>query len=365
MRPIRRLPVVTLAAFAIAFATSCSRSQRDEPTPVEAAPPAAEPPDPVAAAPSDDCETETGYLLGGREPSPADNAFDDAHELDVGTAAIGAEYTQVVASLMRAEISGTQPGAFLDTFRRASDGEKDRMRRAAATALEDAGLVEWIESSAERKQAALWLSTTITPPDVAKAENVKAEARVAAFTQWDRYAYDVIIVPGYTPLDTREALPGVHPVARARLDEAARAHREGQAPFILVSGGNVYPAGTPYYEGIEMKRALLASGIPEDAIIVEARARHSTSNLRNAGRFMMAHGLSRALITPPGGGVAGSRVFDQTFYFSNPEISTFHGRCERELGYRVGTLTEAGPSRVSFTPSREVQRFNYRDPLDP
>ena len=63
-----------------------------------------------------------------------------------------------------------------------------------------------------------------------------------------------------------------------------------------------------------MKRALLGIGIPKDSIIVEARARHSTTNLRNAGRYMLSHGLVRGLVTPPGGGIGGSRVFDQTFY---------------------------------------------------
>jgi hypothetical protein len=106
-------------------------------------------------------------------------------------------------------------------------------------------------------------------------------------------------------------------------------------------------------------------GVAEDVILVEARARHSTTNLRNAGRYMIARGLARALVCAPGGGIGGSRVFDQAFYFSHPVISTFHGRCERELGYRVGERAEAGPGRAAFTPAPEVARLDYKDPLDP
>jgi hypothetical protein len=345
MRPL----ALTLACSILALGTACSRARRSEP---------------AEAGTSSGGGVEVGQLLDDQQPV-VEAAFDDAAELETGAEGSGASYGKVVSGLLRKEISGTQPGAFVDTFRRASDPEKDRLRRAAAEALAAPDMTGWIDEDPDRQHAALWVSTTLTPPDAAAAENVKVEARLASFSGWERYPYQVIVVPGYTPLDAREAAPGVHPIARARLEEAVRARREGMAPFILVSGGNVYPPGTPYYEGVEMKRALVAMGVPEDGIIVEARARHSTTNLRNAGRFMLARGMKRALVTPPGGGVGGSRVFDQTFYFSNPEISTFHGRCERELGFRVGELEEAGPGRVAFTPSKDVQRFNYRDPLDP
>ena len=103
-------------------------------------------------------------------------------------------------------------------------------------------------------------------------------------------------------------------------------------------------------------------GIPDDRIIVDARARHSTTNLRNAGRYMLEHGLSRALVTTS---------FGQDFYFSFPNISTFNHRCRSELGHEVGRLGDVQMSdsidtaHSWFTPSPDVRRIGIRDPLDP
>lgn len=80
---------------------------------------------------------------------------------------------------------------------------------------------------------------------------------------------------------------------------------------------------------------------------------------------MRALGLSNALVVTIGGGVAGSNFFGQDFYLANPTLSTFHARCERELGYRVGDLHGIDEGRIRFTPSVQVDRPSYRDPLDP
>lgn len=160
-------------------------------------------------------------------------------------------------------------------------------------------------------------------------------------------------------------MSGVHPIARRRLAQAARDLAEEKAPFVLVTGGNVYPKGTPYHEAIAMKAELRALGVAEEQIVVEARARHSTTNLRNAGRVMRAHGMRVGLITTVGGGIGGSDVFDQDFYFSHPTLSTFHARSVRELGYRVGELRGAGALHTEFIPAPEVTRVGLRDALDP
>ena len=139
----------------------------------------------------------------------------------------------------------------------------------------------------------------------------------------------------------------------------------GTAPFFLLSGGNVHPRGTPYHEGTQMKQALLGMGVPADRILVDPRARSSMTNLRNAGRLLLAHGHRRALVVTLGAGLFGSDVFGQDFYFANPDLSTFHLRCERELGYRLGDLEKDGDHRIAFTISPEVTRIAFRDALDP
>jgi len=167
--------------------------------------------------------------------------------------------------------------------------------------------------------------------------------------------YDLLVVPGYTPDDADKPLAHVHPVAAARLDEAVALYRSGASNLVLVSGGNVRPAGTPHNEALVMKQYLLERGLSESAIVVEPCARHSTTNLRNAGRFMLKFHLRTALVVT-------SR--DQAFYFANGRLSSFEIRSRAELGYMVGSLKNHTSTTLEFAPSEAVLRRGS-DPDDP
>lgn len=294
------------------------------------------------------------------------DAFDDADELEVHAFdASDADIASTLESLIRADLCGARPGAVVAAIRDAAPQDRFQLMLDLADALRDDDLVSWIEADSTRRERAVAIARTLAPRDPADAHNAAAVASVRRFDEWDGYEYRLLIVPGYTPVGETVARGGVHDVARRRLEMALEDHRAGRAPFILVSGANVYPRGTPYYEAIEMKDALCAMGAPSDRIIVEARARHTTTNLRNAGRFMRAHGMSKALIVTKGGGVGGSDFFGQDFYLQNASLSTFHVRCQKELGYTVGELRGAGVGRIEFQASPQVERISYRDPLDP
>jgi len=162
------------------------------------------------------------------------------------------------------------------------------------------------------------------------------------------YPYDVVVVPGYTTDHTEGPLSGR---AKERLEQAARDLDRGLAPFIMVSGGNVHPPGTPFNEGFEMRRYLIDElGVSPDKIIVEPQADHSTTNLRNAGRYMHRFGLERALVT------SSPQPFGQSFYFQSADGPVFgiHTRCMRNLGTRLGSLTRVDNSHTAFTPSAAV-----------
>ena len=59
-----------------------------------------------------------------------------------------------------------------------------------------------------------------------------------------------------------------------------------------MSGGFVHPAQTPYAEAIEMKKALIADfSIPQEAILVDPHARHTTTNMRNAARLLYRYAI--------------------------------------------------------------------------
>lgn len=191
-----------------------------------------------------------------------------------------------------------------------------------------------------------------------EAENAPAIAeakRLASAREGKGEGFDVIIVPGYVPLGEVEGKPGVHPVAEDRLRVASADFRAGLAPLLLVSGGNVHPDGTPFNEALEMKRFLVASGVPASRVLVEPCARHSHTNLRNAGRLMLSLGLSRALVVSS---------WDQSSYFGRPRISSFDARCLADLGYLVGALSRIDDRRTLFLPSgRNFERGP--DPRDP
>ena len=177
----------------------------------------------------------------------------------------------------------------------------------------------------------------------------------------DEYDFDALIVPGYTPLRASRPL-GVRDLSAAqqRLDLALKLYRNGVAPVVIVSGGCVYPPGTPINEALSMREYLLDEGCPEPAILIEPYARHTTTNLRNAGRILRECGRSRGLI------VTGfdSPVFSQAFYLSNPMLSTFFERCRHELGYIPGELRAHAEHQIAFSPSHEVVRRTLHDPWD-
>jgi len=185
-------------------------------------------------------------------------------------------------------------------------------------------------------------------------ENAAGFRRVAA-VDWSRFRYSAILVPGAGPdrPDVR-----LDPWAKLRLELAVARFRSGQAPFIIVSGGNVHPNQTPFNEAFEMKQSLVRDfGIPADAVLIDPHARHTTTNLRNAARLAFRYGLpgdKLMLITTDA---------SQSAYISG---TVFRDRCLKELGYLPGEL-RARLSRfdLEFQPAEISLHLDARDPLDP
>jgi hypothetical protein len=165
----------------------------------------------------------------------------------------------------------------------------------------------------------------------------------------------VLVIPGFTPVKATEP-EALSSTSRKRLDRAVRL--QGPHGVYLVSGGNVHPEGTPFNEGFHMREYLLHHHkIDAERVILDPYARHSTTNLRNAGRFLLAWGFEEATVVT---------TFGQAFYFGLQRISSFAQRCKKELGYVLGSLTplEVDLDRIAFRP--DVAVFTRgTDPLDP
>ncbi|GGY61881.1 hypothetical protein GCM10007387_50590 [Pseudoduganella albidiflava] len=199
----------------------------------------------------------------------------------------------------------------------------------------------------ERRDAVAW-----EPLD--KAHNAAAFARARGL-DWKRYRYTAIIIPGVGPEN-----PAISLSARGKLHLRLAASRfaEGEAAFIITSGAAVHPKDSRFNEAVEMRKVLVERyGIPADRIIIEPYARHTTTNLRNATRRLVAMGapLDRPTLI-----VANA---SQSAYIESPE---FAARNPAELGYQPGTVgRRLSPYELEFVPSLRSLRVDPWDPLDP
>ncbi len=89
---------------------------------------------------------------------------------------------------------------------------------------------------------------------------------VAAHSQ-----YDAVIVPG-VPF----VAPAWDMTMQMRVLWAVNLYKRGLTKKLIMSGGSVY---SPYVEGQIMKLYAVSLGVPEEDIIVEDKAQHSTENI--------------------------------------------------------------------------------------
>jgi len=173
-------------------------------------------------------------------------------------------------------------------------------------------------------------------------------------TNFKQYKYSLILVPGEGP-EERDTELSAGGMLRCRL--AAEQYRKGVAPFIMVSGGRVHPYKTKYSEAYEMKKFLKNTlQIPEEAILMEPHARHTTTNMRNASRIMFRYGIPMdqpALVVT---------VKSQSMYISG----VMPQRCVQELGYvpyRIGK--RLSDQELEFYPDTMSLQIDFDEPLDP
>jgi hypothetical protein len=182
-----------------------------------------------------------------------------------------------------------------------------------------------------------------------------AAAEAVKTAVWKDHPYPALLVFGHGPEDA-QSRTGV--MGHIRMGIAAAMFKQGAAPFIVVSGGNVHPNRTPFNEAVEMKRLLIEQhGIPADRILMEPHARHTTTNLRNCARLLLAAGFPAdrpSLI-----------VSDHLTikYITSPLLAE---RGLEEMGIRPGKAA-AGPDQFTalFTPDPAAFHVEPLDPLDP
>lgn len=235
-----------------------------------------------------------------------------------------------------------------------------KTRLLAAIALRDTpreGSVQRLDPSVELALALLDVNDrtdAIGFEPIDRGDNEAAHARSRRIN-WKRYPYSAIILTGIGPevLDIPLSAGGKYHV---RL--AASRFADGVAPFIIVSGGRAHPRGAAFAEALEMRQALIDRyGVPANAIVIEPYARHTTTNLRNATRRLMAMGapMDRDAL------IVCNAV--QSSYIESP---LFTERNFKELGYQPGTIGQRlSPTELTFRPLPVSARIDPLDPLDP
>lgn len=207
-------------------------------------------------------------------------------------------------------------------------------------------------------QAALLYLQINERQDPANYEPMELNANKAAATRaktikWADYPYSNILVPGAGPDNLTSPLSG-EGMLRCRL--AVQEYKLGKAPFIIVSGGKVHPYKTKYNEAEEMKVYLMKIlHIPENVIIIEPHARHTTTNMRNSARLIYKYGIPA---DKPGIVVTDK---SQTDF-----IMTMDARCQKELNYVPYKLAKRNSeTEVEYYPVEEAKQIDPDEPLDP
>lgn len=240
------------------------------------------------------------------------------------------------------------------------DPQETRARLQAAAWLSQtgrAGSVQALDPSVEFALALLDGSErtdAIGYEPLAGGLNAPAMKRAKSL-DWKRFRYSAMIVTGVGP--EIEGMP-LSPFGKYHLRLAAQRFAAGDVPFLIVTGGRAHPRATRFNEAEEMRRALIERyGVPADAIVIEPYARHTTTNLRNATRLLIAMGApldkDALIVCNPG----------QSAAIASPD---FVARNMRELGYQPGTVgRRISPTELEFRPSPSSARIDPRDPLDP
>ena len=163
--------------------------------------------------------------------------------------------------------------------------------------------------------------------------------------------YDAVIVPGVPFFG-----PHWDMTMQMRVSWAVHLYKKGVAKKLIMSGGSVY---SPYVEGQIMKLYAVSLGVPEEDIIIESKAQHSTENVWYSYKLGKSLGFQTiALSTDP---------------FQTRMVYRFGKKRLKELRYlpvlfdTLKTLPRLDPEIKyeaykidSFIPITETQSFWYR-----
>ncbi len=107
---------------------------------------------------------------------------------------------------------------------------------------------------------------------------------------------EVIVLLGGDTFPASPPQPIVQPGQRAFY--AAELYRQGRAPRVLVSGGNIewQAGGDPSTPAAQMEDVLVLLGVPPEAITLETESRNTAENARFSAAILRTWGVERIIL---------------------------------------------------------------------
>lgn len=175
--------------------------------------------------------------------------------------------------------------------------------------------------------------------------------------KWEDFDYSLILVLGDSPNSPGDQ-PNISVGAMSRADHGVKLFQQGKSPLMLFSGGHVYPVHTPYSEAIEMKKYVMEKyNISEKFILVDPHARHTTTNMRNAGRLMFRYGIpvdKKAIV---------STSASHSTYVASQGLITRSTHELRHIPFEL--FDRISELDLEFKPKIKTLHLDASDPLDP
>lgn len=169
------------------------------------------------------------------------------------------------------------------------------------------------------------------------------------------FPYSSILILGNGPENNKDTLTAL---GKLNLQLGVIEFQQKKAPLIIVSGGHAHPFRAPFAEAIEMKKELIKRyHVPEDRVLIDPYARHTTTNLRNASRLIIHSDIPVDKL---------ALVVTNNAHSTYVGGDTFIERCKEELGYLPSTIHKRiNSTTLEFQPKIESLHQNPLDPLDP
>ncbi|WP_291871123.1 YdcF family protein [Maribacter sp.] len=169
------------------------------------------------------------------------------------------------------------------------------------------------------------------------------------------FPYSSILILGNGPENNKDTLTAL---GKLNLQLGVIEYKQKKAPLIIVSGGHAHPFRAPFAEAIEMKKELISRyHIPENRILIDPYARHTTTNLRNASRLIINSNIPLNKL---------GLVVTNNGHSKYVGDDVFIERCKIELGYVPSLiLGRINSTTLEYQPRIESLHQNPLDPLDP